>query len=197
MRLIYRQTGQGLAELAIVGTLVLVPLFLSLPLLTKFLEARHKNLQASRYAAWERTVWMEQAPMDTLHAISKPGTQITSELESRIFSRADTRIQSDEPRNTPINPDWMLQVKSPGERQAGSLFKAPQNQSNAHSLTIGSANTSHRVSRFIRQGLRPLEATGFAPNRNGMVKASVTSHLRPITWNYAFDLKPMAILTTR
>lgn len=187
MKQLHHQTGQGLAELAIVGTLVLVPLFLSLPLLTKFLEARHKNLQASRYAAWERTVWLEQAPMDTHHAISKPDTQINSELESRIFSRADTRIQSDEPRNTQIKPDWMLQVKSPRERQAGALFKAPQSQSTAHLLALGSANTSHRVSRFIREGLRPLQATGFAPNRNGMVKASVTSSLRPITWNYSFD----------
>lgn len=44
-------------ELLIVATFVLVPLFLAVPLLGKYLDMRAATVQTSRYAAWERTVW--------------------------------------------------------------------------------------------------------------------------------------------
>ncbi len=44
-------------ELLIVAAFVLVPLFLAIPLLGKYLDMRAAAVQTSRYAAWERTVW--------------------------------------------------------------------------------------------------------------------------------------------
>lgn len=44
-------------ELLIVAGFVLVPLFLAIPLLGKYLDVRAAAVQTSRYAAWERTVW--------------------------------------------------------------------------------------------------------------------------------------------
>lgn len=49
--------GQAMVELLIVGGFVLVPLFLAIPLLAKYMDVRNAAVQASRYAAWERTVW--------------------------------------------------------------------------------------------------------------------------------------------
>jgi hypothetical protein len=46
-----------MVELIIVAALVLVPLFLAIPLLGKYLDIRAAAVQTSRYAAWERTVW--------------------------------------------------------------------------------------------------------------------------------------------
>lgn len=49
--------GQAMVELLIVAAFVLVPLFLAIPLLGKYLDIRSSAVQAARYAAWERTVW--------------------------------------------------------------------------------------------------------------------------------------------
>lgn len=46
-----------MVELVIAAGLVLVPLFLAIPLLGKYLDVRAAAVQTSRYAAWERTVW--------------------------------------------------------------------------------------------------------------------------------------------
>jgi len=52
-----RARGQAMVELLIAGALVLIPLFLAIPLLGKYLDIRATAVQTSRYAAWERTVW--------------------------------------------------------------------------------------------------------------------------------------------
>ncbi len=46
-----------MVELLIVAALVLIPLFLAIPMLGKYLDIRAAAVQSSRYAAWERTVW--------------------------------------------------------------------------------------------------------------------------------------------
>lgn len=52
-----RVRGQAMIELLIVAGFVLVPLFLAIPLIGKYLDMRAAAVQTSRYAAWERTVW--------------------------------------------------------------------------------------------------------------------------------------------
>lgn len=46
-----------MVELVIVAAFVLVPLFLAIPIIGKYLDVRTAAVEASRYAAWERTVW--------------------------------------------------------------------------------------------------------------------------------------------
>lgn len=57
VRNLSRARGQAMVELIIVASLVLVPLFLAIPLLGKYLDIRSTAVQTARYAAWERTVW--------------------------------------------------------------------------------------------------------------------------------------------
>ena len=53
------QRGQAMTEFAIVAAAVLVPLFLILPVLTKYGELSQKSVEMARYVAWERSVWHE------------------------------------------------------------------------------------------------------------------------------------------
>jgi hypothetical protein len=53
----YRSRGQALAEFLIAASFVLVPLFLGVSLLAKYIDVKHAAVQAARYEAWEYTVW--------------------------------------------------------------------------------------------------------------------------------------------
>ncbi len=87
--------GQAMVELIIVAALVLVPLFLAIPLLGKYLDSRAAAVQASRYAAWERTVWYGGDAASSLgwfgvsrrwQANEKNDDQIRSEIAVRQLS---------------------------------------------------------------------------------------------------------------
>lgn len=61
-----RQRGQAMVELVIVAAFVLVPLFLAIPIIGKYIDVRTAAVEASRYAAWERTVWYGGASASTI-----------------------------------------------------------------------------------------------------------------------------------
>ncbi|TCS37549.1 hypothetical protein EDC30_104353 [Paucimonas lemoignei] len=100
-----RVRGQAMVELLIAGGLVLIPLFLAIPLLGKYLDIRATAVQTSRYAAWERTVWYGGDAATSLgwfgvsqkwQANEKSDDQIRRELGARqlaetsaAFSNAD------------------------------------------------------------------------------------------------------------
>jgi hypothetical protein len=52
-----RHRGQAMTELLIAASFILVPLFLLVPTLGKFIDMRHAAIQAARYQGWEYTVW--------------------------------------------------------------------------------------------------------------------------------------------
>ena len=60
------QRGQAMVETLIAASLVLVPLFLAIPVLAKYLDIRSHLVQAARYTAWERTVWFGGASAKTM-----------------------------------------------------------------------------------------------------------------------------------
>lgn len=49
--------GQAMTETLITASTVLVPIFLLIPLLGKYIDMRQTSIQAARYEAWEYTVW--------------------------------------------------------------------------------------------------------------------------------------------
>ena len=87
---IRRQSGQSLVELAVLAV-VLVPLFLLVPMVGKYIDVKQTSLQAARYAAWERTVWYPQTPPYTYAegAAVKGDAQLQEEVRHRLFT--DTR----------------------------------------------------------------------------------------------------------
>lgn len=56
---LHRAGGQAMTEFLIAAAFVLVPLFIFVPLLGKYIDFKHKAIQSARYQAWEYTVWYE------------------------------------------------------------------------------------------------------------------------------------------
>ena len=77
------QSGQAMTEFSIVAAFVLVPLFLMVPMMGKFLDMKASAIQASRYAAWERTVWHGNS---TWAEGEKSDLEIETEIKRRFFS---------------------------------------------------------------------------------------------------------------
>jgi len=51
------QNGQAATEFIVAAVFFLVPLFLIIPLLGKYIDIRHAAIEQARYEAWEYTVW--------------------------------------------------------------------------------------------------------------------------------------------
>ena len=79
----FHQRGQALAEFVIAAAAVLIPLFLLVPLLGKYQDMQATTIQAARYAAWERTVWIDN---DDWSSSSKSDAAIQGEIKTRFFS---------------------------------------------------------------------------------------------------------------
>jgi hypothetical protein len=93
-----RARGQAMVELVIAASLVLVPLFLAIPLLGKYLDMRSTAVQTARYAAWERTVWYGGDAASSLgwfgvskrwQANAKTDGQVRNELGVRMLSETN------------------------------------------------------------------------------------------------------------
>ena len=54
-----------MTEFVIAATYVLVPLFILIPLLGKYIDIKHATIMAARYEAWEYTVWYTLDSEDT------------------------------------------------------------------------------------------------------------------------------------
>lgn len=103
----HRQGGQAMVEMVIVAAFVLLPLFLAIPIIGKYLDVRTATVEASRYAAWERTVWYGGAAASNIgwfgstnswHANQKTDDEIRKEIAVRLLSEtgaADAFTASD------------------------------------------------------------------------------------------------------
>ena len=56
-----RESGQAMTEFQICAAYVLIPLFLMVPLLAKYIDIKHATISAARYQAWEYTAWYNAA----------------------------------------------------------------------------------------------------------------------------------------
>lgn len=97
--------GQAMVELLVSAGLVLVPLFLAVPLLGKYLDMRATAVQTARYAAWERTVWYGGDAATSLgwfgvsrkwQANAKTDSQIRNELGARHLSENSVAFSSND-----------------------------------------------------------------------------------------------------
>ena len=91
----HAQSGQSLAGFLVAATFILVPTFIALSLLAKTGEMKFRAQEASRYAAWEKTVWKSGG-----HA--KGDTEIGWEVRNRVFARADAALDSEKDK---VNQD--------------------------------------------------------------------------------------------
>lgn len=83
----------------IVVCLALVPVFLAIPLLGKYMDIHHSAIQGTRYLAWERTVWTPE---------KKSGAQLENEMRNRVFGGPAIPIRAGDGNAAPAryNPLW-------------------------------------------------------------------------------------------
>jgi hypothetical protein len=82
-------------ETLIAASLVLVPLFLALPMLAKYLDLRTHAVQAARYAAWERTIHFGGDAASKLGWFGTPNAWIANEKsDGEIKAEIATRLLS-------------------------------------------------------------------------------------------------------
>jgi hypothetical protein len=84
-----RAVGQAMVEFLVAAIFFLGPLLLAVIALGKLADVRHTTLMAARYAAWERTVWYDDAG-SKFNGINgenqKSAAQINSEVAVRLIN---------------------------------------------------------------------------------------------------------------
>jgi len=81
------QAGQAMTEFVVVAVLLLVPLYLIVPVLGKYIDMKSAAIQGARYAAWERTVFYAGAAASVdWPGVEKSDSQIRNEVRQRVFS---------------------------------------------------------------------------------------------------------------
>lgn len=78
--------GQAMVEFLVAAMFFLVPLFLAIAALGKFIDVQHEAEMASRYAAWERTVWYEDNG-GAFDAINQPNHKTMASINNEIGAR--------------------------------------------------------------------------------------------------------------
>ncbi|MHB1880853.1 MAG: hypothetical protein ACYCPA_01380 [Acidithiobacillus sp.] len=89
-----RESGQSLVETVIAGVFVLVPLFLLVPLLGKYIDLQNSTLQAARNAAFERTVWSASGQRNDTVVAQEADSALEKRVVARFFGPLDQGVQS-------------------------------------------------------------------------------------------------------
>jgi hypothetical protein len=104
-----QQGGQAMTEMLVASAFVVIPLFLIIPTVGKYIDMKHAAVSSARYTAWERTVYFKSDPYsDTINNPQPSGFegfrsglfpfksdgQLASEAQLRIFSSAQAPIKS-------------------------------------------------------------------------------------------------------
>ncbi|MBU2885286.1 hypothetical protein KO507_05855 [Gilvimarinus agarilyticus] len=90
-----RQHGQAMTEFVVSVAFIFMVLFVIVPTFGKIIDIKMKNQQASRYAAWERTVWLKD--MNAWNATSTTNTEdfvISSDEFESVALRSDTELEN-------------------------------------------------------------------------------------------------------
>lgn len=94
-----------MVEFVLAAVLFLIPVFLIVPLLGKYIDMKGTAIMGARYAAWERTVWYGgNASSVSWEGADKTDGEIRNEVRSRIFSdrwgSGDTGISANDKSST-------------------------------------------------------------------------------------------------
>jgi len=113
-----RQLGQSMTEFLFCASFALVPLFLSISLLAKYIDIKQANIQASRYQAWEYTVWFanNSEPMTGFEAVNQPikSTAFTQlETQRRFFTDPGTENTTQAITATDGTLGWSNDIANP------------------------------------------------------------------------------------
>jgi len=111
------QQGQAATECVITSVFVLVPLFLIIPLLGKYIDIKHATINQARYEAWEYTAWFGPAKKgERPHILSdnpehhsagpKSWEKTRQEGNLLFFSDPTAQDYGTDQQNYLLNPLW-------------------------------------------------------------------------------------------
>ncbi|HQZ02294.1 MAG TPA: hypothetical protein PKW99_06560 [Thauera sp.] len=173
-----RQLGQSTVEFLILA-LALIPLFVTLPLLGKYLDLTHATEHAARYVAFETSVFGPAvAP--------KSEAVLAAEIRRRFFGPSDASINSgDGAGNTPAhrNPLWTTPRGEPllddFSAQVGVNLRSRSNPAPVTALLAGEhglklpGDSEHTASISVSprniQGLAPFDTLDLQITRHQVV----------------------------
>lgn len=147
--------------------LVFVPLFIGIPLLGKYADIKHQTIEASRYVAWERTVYSEPGVSTrydswndsggALHReAEKSSAQIMLEAEQRLFGHPQQGLHDAEPRT---NPFWVNRKGESLLALATANDPNNPNQPESNNLLLSGTMTQSGVTDHIG-GVASVSAVG-------------------------------------
>jgi len=93
----FLQRGQAMTEMLVASAFVLVPLFLIVPMLGKYIDMQHAAVSGARFVAWERTVKLASDDRDDFQPsdFNKTGTpyikapNLIDSMKNKILSESD------------------------------------------------------------------------------------------------------------
>ncbi|GAA5218220.1 hypothetical protein ACFSJ3_15200 [Corallincola platygyrae] len=184
-----QQQGQALAEFTIVASLILVPAFLMLPVMGKYMETQHKSQEAARYASWERSVWLADYADGVPQRITKSDNQIGHEITARILAEGDQRIDSNQGAfDDSLSLDPILYAYNPETEQRELLIDADGDEPLYVNVSASSGRINGPYSTAIDLTVGNLSRfTDFDVNVNGFVSSQASIKMKDLSWLSAFD----------
>lgn len=121
--------GQAMTEFLVSASFVLVPLFLGVSLLAKYIDIKQTAIQAARYQVWEYTVWYAgnselRSGFDATEDIDGVGTithvqpvksltETHQETRQRFFTNPGTELTTLPITDTDADSDWTNATRNP------------------------------------------------------------------------------------
>ena len=90
-----RSTGQAMVEFSVTVAFIFLAMFVFVPTFGKLMDLQFQNLMASRYIAWERTVWFDQTNDDNRDDFVISGDDFESvavRSDDAIMNSAESRF---------------------------------------------------------------------------------------------------------
>jgi hypothetical protein len=112
------QRGQSMTEFLICASFALVPLFLGISLLGKYIDIKQTTIQAARYEAWEYTVWFADNTETSSNFLAVPqpvkSTALTrNETKQRFFTDPGNGVTPSAIISTDSTTGWSAGTANP------------------------------------------------------------------------------------
>ena len=171
-----------MAEFVIVAVLVLVPLYLLIPVLGKYIDIKSAAVVGARYAAWERTVFYAgPAASVDWPGVEKTDAEIRNEVRQRIFSRGPTIASGDKAAISwgggGYRASWANRDSSGMLPDYNAVAQATQNDDSP-----GIANDVLNLIVTVADALGP-----FTLETKGLYSAEVAVSANTLPINFSFD----------
>ena len=101
----HRSSGQAMVEFSVTVAFIFLAMFVFVPTFGKLMDLQFQNLMASRYIAWERTVWFDQTNDDNRDDFVVSGNEFESvavRSDSAIMDSAENRFFYDHGGALPV-----------------------------------------------------------------------------------------------